>query len=216
MQQIVDRCGANVRRLRIARALSLSELARRSGVAKGTLSKLEAGTANPTLETLYSLAQTFGIPFADLVSEPRDEVFLLRAADAERLAFPGLRAHVADRVFGREVSDLVSLTYLAGQVREAVPDVEGTITRVYVAEGRIDLDLPGQTLKLSPGDFVRFRSDVAHRYTPQSGDARVLAIVSYGGASWRQQGQDPLAVALEAAELDSRRGAPLERTDRTV
>ncbi|HYU85548.1 MAG TPA: helix-turn-helix transcriptional regulator, partial [Kribbellaceae bacterium] len=38
---------ANLRTLREARSLSLSEVARRSGIAKGTLSQLESGTGNP-------------------------------------------------------------------------------------------------------------------------------------------------------------------------
>lgn len=45
----------NVRRFRRERAMSLGELARRSGLAKQTLSKIEQGTGNPTVETLALL-----------------------------------------------------------------------------------------------------------------------------------------------------------------
>ena len=43
---------ANLRRLRGGQGRSLSELARASGIAKATLSALEAGRGNPTIETL--------------------------------------------------------------------------------------------------------------------------------------------------------------------
>src|SRR5690606_27397827 len=46
---------AAVRRERERAGLSLTELARRAGVAKSTLSRLESGTANPSVETLWAL-----------------------------------------------------------------------------------------------------------------------------------------------------------------
>ena len=48
----------NVRHLRIENGLSLSELARASGVSKGTLSRLEAGSRNPTIKALIALANS--------------------------------------------------------------------------------------------------------------------------------------------------------------
>jgi predicted transcriptional regulator len=44
--------GAQVRRLREFRALSLADLARLSGVSRATLSILESGRGNPTVETV--------------------------------------------------------------------------------------------------------------------------------------------------------------------
>ncbi|QCG67573.2 MULTISPECIES: helix-turn-helix domain-containing protein [Pseudomonas] len=38
-----------------ASGLSLTELAKRAGVAKSTLSQLESGIGNPSIETLWSL-----------------------------------------------------------------------------------------------------------------------------------------------------------------
>ena len=51
-----DVLAANLRRLRIARRLSLSELARATGMSKATLSSVESGRSNPTIETLAALA----------------------------------------------------------------------------------------------------------------------------------------------------------------
>ena len=57
-----DRCAANLRRLRIARHLSLSELARATAISKATLSSIENGRANPTVETLAALAGALRVP----------------------------------------------------------------------------------------------------------------------------------------------------------
>ena len=64
------RIGQRVTRLRRERGLSLSELAVRAGIGKATLSGVEAGTRNPTLETLYAITGQLGLPLAAVLAEP--------------------------------------------------------------------------------------------------------------------------------------------------
>ena len=54
-----------------APALSLTELAKRAGIAKSTLSQLENGTGNPSLETLWALGTALGVPLSRLIDPPR-------------------------------------------------------------------------------------------------------------------------------------------------
>ena len=54
--------GARISTLRTERGLSLSALARAAGIGKGSLSELEAGQRNPTLDTLYAVAGPLGVP----------------------------------------------------------------------------------------------------------------------------------------------------------
>jgi len=46
---------ASLRRERRRTGLSLTEVARRAGIAKSTLSQLESGTGNPSVETLWAI-----------------------------------------------------------------------------------------------------------------------------------------------------------------
>src|SRR5688500_6371365 len=62
--------GFRVRALREERGMSLSSLARLAGVGKATLSGLETGTRNPTLETLYAVTAQLGVPLTAVLSEP--------------------------------------------------------------------------------------------------------------------------------------------------
>ncbi len=57
MSGVAQTVGANVRRLRRTRGLSLIELGHQAGVAKGTLTQLEAGRGNHTLETIQALGR---------------------------------------------------------------------------------------------------------------------------------------------------------------
>ena len=80
VQQIL---AANLRRLRIARHLSLSELARATQMSKATLSGVENGRSNPTVETLAALAHALRVSLTELLEESGlDDVTVVRAGAA--------------------------------------------------------------------------------------------------------------------------------------
>src|SRR3954468_17411658 len=90
---------ANLRRLRIARHLSLSELARATSMSKATLSGIENGRANPTIETLSALAAALRVPLVELLEEPPvPPVRVVRAA-GPRVLEPGRVEEVALAAF---------------------------------------------------------------------------------------------------------------------
>jgi transcriptional regulator with XRE-family HTH domain len=73
----------NVRRLRLARGINLDRLAAASGVGRSTLARLEAGQANPTIETIFAVADALGVSIGALVAESAAPgVYVQRAADA--------------------------------------------------------------------------------------------------------------------------------------
>src|SRR5215470_7804561 len=79
--------GTNLRARRDEQGISLSELARRSGIAKGTLSQLESGAGNPTIETVFSLSNALGIPVSALLAESQaSDVVLVRSAEVDVLS----------------------------------------------------------------------------------------------------------------------------------
>ncbi|MEP7206376.1 MAG: XRE family transcriptional regulator [Casimicrobiaceae bacterium] len=59
--------GHMLQSLRLARNYSLDELARSSGVSKSVLSQIERDRTNPTLGTLWRLAQALGVEIGDLL-----------------------------------------------------------------------------------------------------------------------------------------------------
>jgi transcriptional regulator with XRE-family HTH domain len=65
MRQLV---GRNARRLRLARGLSQERLSELSGLTQQYISDLERGRRNPTVVTLFELAQALGATPTDLIS----------------------------------------------------------------------------------------------------------------------------------------------------
>ena len=63
--------GQNFSRLRRRQGLTQEQLAERSGLSQQYLSDLERGKRNPTIVSLYELAQALGVPYLDLLRPPR-------------------------------------------------------------------------------------------------------------------------------------------------
>lgn len=65
--------GRNFARLRREKGLTQEQVESRSGLSQQYLSSLENGRRNPTVITLYELAQALGVSHVDLVA-PDDQV----------------------------------------------------------------------------------------------------------------------------------------------
>jgi transcriptional regulator with XRE-family HTH domain len=169
----------NVRRLRRERGYSQSELARRAGLAKQTLSSIEAGEANPTVLTLTAVAGAIGVPVAHLLTEYGSPVFVRWAEEEAWSGGPGGESRELDLVYG---SGYVR-TSLARYARTGDapvthgPHQAGTLHHVYVISGRVTLGPVGEGVTASRGDFVRFPGDVPHQTAVWS-DSAVLHVVT--------------------------------------
>ena len=60
--------GENVRRIRLRLVLTQEDLAVRSGLSQQYISGLESGRRNPTILTIYEIAQALGVSHVDLLT----------------------------------------------------------------------------------------------------------------------------------------------------
>jgi transcriptional regulator with XRE-family HTH domain len=157
---------AALRRERARAGLSLTELARRAGVAKSTLSQLEAGVGNPSVETLWSLAVALDVPLSRLVEPPAPTVRVIRAGEG-----PRIRSEQADFVGTLLAAgtphvrrDVYVIELEPGEGRMADAHTPGTVEHLIVAAGRIRTGPAGDLVELGPGDYAAFPGDVPHQY----------------------------------------------------
>lgn len=59
--------GKKLRELRTAKEMSQAALAKRAGLSREYVNKIEAGRYDPPLSTLNSLAKALGVPVAELL-----------------------------------------------------------------------------------------------------------------------------------------------------
>ncbi|MFE0020307.1 helix-turn-helix domain-containing protein [Amycolatopsis sp. NPDC059021] len=170
---------ANLRVLRAQAGLSLSELARRSGIAKGTLSQLESGGGNPTIETVFSLSNALEVPVSSLLTERVDpDVVLVRSAGLDVLSSNAVdlrmlrRMDVTDTVF-----ELYDQRVRPGEVQRSAghPGNE----HVVVTAGRLRVGPPDSPFELGPGDYVCFPARGPHIYETIDGPVVSVLLLEY-------------------------------------
>ncbi len=67
MDKISRQFGDNLKRTRLAKNMSQTDLGEKLGVDKGYISTLESGKKNPTLATISKLAKALGIASDELL-----------------------------------------------------------------------------------------------------------------------------------------------------
>ncbi|WP_067027440.1 helix-turn-helix domain-containing protein [Streptomyces dysideae] len=171
----------NVRLLREQRGLSLAELARQAGLAKQTLSNLEQGAGNPTVDTLFSIATALGVPVTRLVAEREQVMTVQRGDEVVWQRHAGYESRSLDHIYGSGVIE----NYLvrigrdlegAGKPSESHP--VGTLEHLYVISGRVRVGPADAPVELSAGDFVRYPGDRPHVYESLDGESLVHIVVS--------------------------------------
>lgn len=200
VSSLAQTVGANVRLLRRTRGLSLVDLGRHAGVAKGTLTQLEAGRGNPTIDTLEALSRALGVTVRDLVTVPSDGApEVVRADEGMRVAGWNPEARLIYRAHAAgAITELYGLRLGAGAVQQSPAHPPGVIEQLYVLSGTIDAGPEDARVTLRPHDFVRFDADQPHRYAAPDGPASGL-----------------LLVVLPALSVDIGPGRPERRTNGT-
>ncbi|GAA2824195.1 helix-turn-helix domain-containing protein [Crossiella cryophila] len=157
---------ANLRRERDRTGLTLTELAKRAGIAKSTLSQLESASGNPSVETLWALGVALGVPFSRLVEPPVAQVRVIRAGEgpgvtSEQAAFVGTLLSACPPGARR---DIYVITMEPGQARLADPHIPGSIEHAVVSSGRLRCGPAESSVELEVGDYAAFPGDAPHVY----------------------------------------------------
>jgi transcriptional regulator with XRE-family HTH domain len=155
-----------LRRERERVGLSLTELARRAGIAKSTLSQLESGSGNPSVETLWALGVALGVPFSRLVDPPTAPVRVVRAGSSPRIQAE--HAHFSGTLLAAGMPHARRDVYLIemepGSPRKAEAHIPGSVEHLVIAAGRLLAGPEGAAIELGPGDYATFPGDVDHVY----------------------------------------------------
>ncbi|RAI02310.1 DNA-binding protein [Acuticoccus sediminis] len=159
--------------------LSLSALAKKASLAKSTLSQLEAGKGNPSIETLWAIATALEVPFSFLFENAPPQSRLIRAGDGEALSseVSDYTAFLLSACPPNARRDLYRTTLRAGSVREADPHPKGTIEHAWVGSGRVRIGPRGAQEDLGANDYYAYPGDVPHTYEALSNTAVVLLVM---------------------------------------
>jgi transcriptional regulator with XRE-family HTH domain len=179
-RDLVPILGANLRRLRSKRGLSLERLAKLSTVSRAMLSQVELGYSAPTINVIWRIANALGVPFSALLTVPDVATTrVLRAAEGKLLtshdgAFTSRALFPFDST---RRTEFYELRIQPRGVEHAAPHAPGTTENLVVASGAATVRVGDDVVRLATGDAVLFTADVAHTYQNETDQPCVLYLV---------------------------------------
>ncbi|MFE4970741.1 helix-turn-helix domain-containing protein [Kitasatospora sp. NPDC056651] len=179
--ELIGQIAASIRRERERSGLSMAELARRAGIAKSTLSQLESGAGNPSVETLWALGVALNVPFSRLVDPPRPTVKVIRAGEgpvthSERADYA---ATVLSSCPPNARRDIYRIEAQPGETRASDPHMPGTVEHLMIGAGRALVGPTEAPVELGPGDYVSYPGDAPHVFRALAPDTLAVIVMEH-------------------------------------
>ena len=177
--------GANLRRLRVRRGLSLERMAKASGVSRAMLGQIELGQSTPTINVVWKIARALDVPFSTLITESSAPRAALVPCDRSKLLTSRDGTFTSRALFPfdqpRKV-EFYELSLAARSTEHADPHPPGTIENLVVSSGQLELSVGKDRHRLSTGDAILFEADVPHAYrNPGDSVTAMYLVMTYAG-----------------------------------
>lgn len=162
------RLGEEIRSLRRARRMTLTELAGLTGRSVGYLSQLERGRSEASVGVLQHIAQALGVQVgwffpADAPADPAERSVVVRKANRRRLNFA---SGITEYLLSPNLSGQLELVYTllepgadSGDAYTHQGEEAGVVLR-----GQLRLWVDGEVFELEAGDSFSYPSHLPHRY----------------------------------------------------
>lgn len=180
--------GRAVRISRRQQGMTISDLARVTGVSMGMLSKIENGNSSPSLATLGALSYALSVPMSAFLKsyEERRAANHMKVGQHIEVERRGTRAghqYILLGHIGSNLSGVVMEPYIITLTAETdtFPTFQHEgLELLYMLEGEVDYRHGDQVFSLKPGDSLFFDAD-----SPHGPDvlvklpARYLSVIAY-------------------------------------
>jgi transcriptional regulator with XRE-family HTH domain len=178
LNEIVAR---NLRSLREEKKLSLDKLAELTGVSKSMLGQIERGESNPTITTVWKIANGLKISFTTLLNTPQLDTVIVDRDEIE----PLIENNGKYRLYpyfpyedGRHF-EIYSVEIEKGGYLSADAHPEGTQEFITVFDGELTIRVNGQEFVVNEGDSIKFKADKSHTYYNSSNRRVRVSMVIY-------------------------------------
>ncbi len=181
---ISSELGGRIRNLRRQKKITLIELAKITGVAQATLSRMETGLMIGTVKSHQKIAEALGISLGELYGgiDSRYDRIGHHPASAERKIFAKtdqMRCELLTQEISKKkiIPLLITLTSHGKSETERLE--RGVEKLLFVLEGTVTVQLEEKEYTLNPHDTLYFDASIPHQLSnPGSKQAKVFCAVS--------------------------------------
>lgn len=181
MEQIHNIISSNIKKIREKRKMSLDELSFLSGVSKSLLRQIEKEESNPTISTLWKIANGLKIPFTSLIEYETPDTEMVKKEEIQPLLEDNGRYRLYPyfpfedqkpfESYSVEMEPMASLN--------ADPHTPGTIECITVFSGTLCLTVQNKKHIIQAGDSIKFKADNPHSYLNPGKELTNLSMIVY-------------------------------------
>jgi transcriptional regulator with XRE-family HTH domain len=171
--------GGRIRATRIARGLTLGQVAAAAGLTEGFVSKLERDQVSPSVASLVAVCEALGLRVGELFDAPVNAI--VRAGDGAQINFGGNDAKEFLLSSGDQSSIEVLHSKIAqgGSGGDELYALNCEVEFVYVLKGQLEIILGPEHHLLNVGDAMTFRGRDPHTWrNPSKEPIEVLWVLS--------------------------------------
>ena len=162
--------------------MTLGHLSARSGVSKAMLSQIETDKVNPTVATVWKIANGLNVEIALLLkgAGPPERKFQISTReqittiDTEE---EGIHIKVLSPFAMVEDLEIYELTFEPGGKLESSPHFPGTEEFLTIIAGEVEVIAGPKQGVLREGDFINFHCDIDHAIYNRSGQSAVVHMI---------------------------------------
>ncbi|MCO5082686.1 MAG: cupin domain-containing protein [Rhizobiaceae bacterium] len=177
--------GLQLRTLRKAAKLSMSELAQKANLSVGMISQIERGVASPSIRSLRQISDALGVApaefFHDGLQPPLEEMGkIVRKMARRQLTLP--RNGVSKQLLTPDLdgaTEMLLVIVEPGGTSGPEHYVHKGEDAGLVLSGSLELWIEGRMHLLNEGDSFRFKSTLPHRFAnPTESETQVLWVIT--------------------------------------
>jgi transcriptional regulator with XRE-family HTH domain len=172
---------SNLKRLRSDRKLSLSGLSALSGVSKVMIGQIERGQSNPTINTIWKIANGLKVPYTSLIDEPASKTMLVKKANTitQRSEDGNFRIFCSFSTEKNRNFELFTAELDSKSSYTSNSHGDNEKEYILVFDGELTLKTDNKEYVLNSGDSIFFDASKEHIYTNNSPIMVRMTIINY-------------------------------------
>jgi transcriptional regulator with XRE-family HTH domain len=166
MSKTNETLGANIRRVRKRRGLTIEQLGEASGMSISFISQVERNLISPSVNSLQKISRALGIQIGGFFEEPTAASPVVRTADRPRLIYHNRseEEYLLTPIKSKYLQVLYYRLKPGATSGETPYSHESDEECGIVLHGQLEVEVDGEKYLLDEGDTITFASHLPHAW----------------------------------------------------
>lgn len=179
MDNLSNVIAENLKRIREEKKLSLDAVAKLSGVSKSMLGQIEHSDVNPTVSTLWKIANGLKISFSEFINHAESNVELIDTNNIEPLIEGKVKIYPTFPFDSTRRFEIYYLEFDRNGYFSTEPHLQGTQEFITVFVGELTVVIGDKKFVVKSGKAIRFKADIPHSYENTGDSTCSLDMIIY-------------------------------------